>query len=389
MIIELVNKKIERDIAKLQYEDEIVVAKKINANNAISGVINSYDILPKTHFLKRLWIEKRRSDRSKSPLSVALFYLEAEHWEFNGYFLKLIQKKIRETDIIGYLDWNTIAIIFTDTNEDGLRQCLEKIAGQNEKALFSIKTATYPNDLFESLLSENQDQPPAQGLSPLDCDDYMKYILFKEFIKRGIDIVGALVGMLLFSPIILLTAIAVKATSKGPVIFKQLRLGKGGVPFVFYKFRSMYSNMDDKIHREYVSQLIQGKHDLINQGGSKKPLYKIKSDPRITPVGRFIRKTSIDEIPQLFNVLKGNMSLVGPRPPLPYEAEKYEAWHLRRILEIKPGITGLWQVEGRSKTSFNDMVRLDLCYIRDWSLTLDLRILIKTIKVVFGSPGAC
>jgi lipopolysaccharide/colanic/teichoic acid biosynthesis glycosyltransferase len=150
----------------------------------------------------------------------------------------------------------------------------------------------------------------------------------------------------------------------------------------------MSVNVDDTIHREFVTTLINGGHTDINQQDADKPLYKIKADPRLTPIGQFIRRTSLDELPQLFNVLKGDMSLVGPRPPLLYEAEKYQSWHLRRILEIKPGITGLWQVEGRSKVSFDEMVRMDLRYTRDWSLALDLKILIKTIAVVLGRDGA-
>ena len=194
--------------------------------------------------------------------------------------------------------------------------------------------------------------------------------------------------MVLLSPVMLITALAVAATSPGPVILKQVRLGKNGVPFVFYKFRSMVANTDDRIHREYVTSLINGDLEKINQGSPAKPLYKIEFDPRVTKVGRIIRKTSIDELPQLFNVLKGDMSLVGPRPPLPYEAENYQSWHLRRILEAKPGMTGLWQVEGRSKICFDEMVRRDLRYIQSCSLLLDLRILLKTIKVVFRCEGA-
>jgi lipopolysaccharide/colanic/teichoic acid biosynthesis glycosyltransferase len=186
----------------------------------------------------------------------------------------------------------------------------------------------------------------------------------------------------------LITALAIKATSPGPVIFSQTRLGKQGTPFTFYKFRSMHVNMDNQIHREYVQDFIKGNHAKINQGDAEKPLYKIKSDPRITRIGKFIRKTSIDELPQFFNVLKGDMSLVGPRPPLPYEAEKYQAWHLRRILEMKPGITGLWQVEGRSKTEWNDSVRLDIRYIQNWSLLYDLKILLRTVKEVLRCRGA-
>ena len=206
--------------------------------------------------------------------------------------------------------------------------------------------------------------------------------------KRGLDIVGSLAAILVFLPLMLIVAAAIKLTSPGPVIFKQTRLGYRATPFVFYKFRSMAQNADDRIHREYVASLIKGDHAAINQGDSANPVYKMKADPRVTRIGRIIRKTSIDELPQLFNVLKGDMSLVGPRPPIPYEAEKYEPWHLRRILEIKPGITGLWQVEGRSKTSFDDMVRLDLRYVRYCSLTLDVKILLKTLVVVLKREGA-
>ena len=183
-------------------------------------------------------------------------------------------------------------------------------------------------------------------------------------------------------------ALLIKATSPGPVIFRQLRLGQKGVRIQFYKFRSMRTGTDDQIHRKYVEKLIKGNVDEINQGERDRPLYKIKEDPRVTGVGKIIRKLSIDELPQLYNVLKGEMSLVGPRPPLPYEVEKYEPWHLRRILEVKPGITGLWQVEGRSKTSFNDMVRLDLRYVQNWSLLLDLKILVRTVKAVLKPTGA-
>ena len=133
--------------------------------------------------------------------------------------------------------------------------------------------------------------------------------------------------------------------------------------------------------------LIDGKHDQINQGNRENPLYKLKNDSRVTPVGRIIRKLSIDELPQLLNVLRGEMSLVGPRPPMPFEVEKYKSWHLRRILEVKPGITGLWQVEGRSRTSFDDMVRLDIRYVQNWSLWLDLKILAKTVREVLMPKG--
>ena len=199
---------------------------------------------------------------------------------------------------------------------------------------------------------------------------------------------GAIIAVCLFAPLMLLVAIAVALSSPGPIIFKQKRLGIGGRPFTFYKFRSMRVANDDGIHRAFVTSLIKGEQGSIDQAAVAKPVYKIQSDPRVTRVGKFIRKSSLDELPQFFNVLLGDMSLVGPRPPLPYEAVNYQSWHLRRIQTVKPGITGLWQVEGRSRVSFEEMVRMDLRYIRQCSLLLDLKILLKTIKVVALCEGA-
>jgi lipopolysaccharide/colanic/teichoic acid biosynthesis glycosyltransferase len=149
----------------------------------------------------------------------------------------------------------------------------------------------------------------------------------------------------------------------------------------------MRADADQNLHREYVKKLITS-DDKGESGDSERPWFKMEADPRITPVGQFLRKTSIDELPQLFNVLRGDMSLVGPRPPIPYEVESYSAWHLRRILEVKPGITGLWQTEGRGVITFEDMVRLDIRYARHWTVLMDIRILLKTVKVVLQRRGA-
>jgi len=346
------------------------------------------NILPKPHFLDRLRVEKRRADRSKSPLSIALLSLKEE--TFNGHkpiekFLKSLHKNTRETDIKGWLGHDVIGLILPDTDDEGVKFCVEKIADGNGDPKFSAITGTYPNYLFQKLLTDEENYP---DLFPIDLDEPTKSHSFQIALKRVMDILGSLVGLILFSPLMLLTAIAIKITSAGPIIFKQFRFGKKGIHFSFYKFRSMYSDVDDQIHREYVTNLIKGDLEKINQGDEETPLYKMKSDPRVTPVGQIIRKTSIDEIPQFLNVLKGEMSLVGPRPPIPYEVEKYEPWHLRRILEVKPGITGLWQVDGRSITSFDDMVRLDLRYVQNWSLWLDIKILLKTVKVFVHPKGA-
>ena len=196
-------------------------------------------------------------------------------------------------------------------------------------------------------------------------------------IKRAIDVVGALVGIILSSPIMLATAIAIKINSPGPVIFRQTRVGINGHKFCIFKFRSMYMDAEKRL-KELMRH---------NEMGDSR-LFKMKDDPRITRVGKIIRKTSIDELPQFFNVLLGTMSLVGTRPPTVSEVEQYERHHYRRI-SIKPGITGIWQTSGRNDvTDFEDVIQMDLEYIENWSVMLDLRLLIKTLQVVFNKQGA-
>ena len=194
-------------------------------------------------------------------------------------------------------------------------------------------------------------------------------------LKRSIDLVGSIVALVAFSPILIFIALLIKLDSKGPVLFIQKRCGKNGKVFNMYKFRSMCINAEDKL------QQIQH----LNE--AKGFMFKIKDDPRLTQIGKYIRKTSIDELPQLINIFKGEMSFVGPRPPLPNEVEKYNLWHKLR-LSVKPGLTGLWQISGRSDLGFNDMVMLDLKYISERNLVYDLIIILKTIPVVLRSYGA-
>jgi exopolysaccharide biosynthesis polyprenyl glycosylphosphotransferase len=203
-------------------------------------------------------------------------------------------------------------------------------------------------------------------------------------VKNIFDMFGSFTALLLFSPIFLIAAIAIKATSDGPVFYRQERLGFNGRIFSVLKFRSMYTHSDSKEHRKYIEKYIGDQQNAAVEPG----VFKLNNDTRITPVGNFMRKTSIDELPQLINVLRGEMSLVGPRPPIPYECDLYDIWHKRRLLSCKPGITGLWQVTGRSRTTFDEMVRLDIKYISEWSLWLDLKILLKTPKAVLGGKGA-
>jgi exopolysaccharide biosynthesis polyprenyl glycosylphosphotransferase len=207
----------------------------------------------------------------------------------------------------------------------------------------------------------------------------------QQALKRAMDVIISGTGLLLLSPLLLVTAIAIRLESSGPVFFRQERVGRDGRKFWFFKFRSMGVDSDDSIHRRYVQSLIAGGGQPGNPGGDK--AYKLTDDPRITRVGRFIRRYSIDEIPQLINVLRGDMSLVGPRPPIAYEVQEYSEWHRKR-LSIRPGITGLWQTMGRSKRTYNQMVKLDIFYIDHYSLWLDLRILLRTLAVVLRGSDA-
>jgi exopolysaccharide biosynthesis polyprenyl glycosylphosphotransferase len=207
---------------------------------------------------------------------------------------------------------------------------------------------------------------------------------WKLRLKRSVDVAVALLGGIVVLPVLVLVALAIRLTSPGPILYKQQRVGRGGREFTFFKFRSMYADTDDRAHREYAEALMRGEPAGVNIRGEK--VYKLIDDPRVTPVGRFIRATSLDEFPQLWNVIRGDMSLVGPRPCLPYEWELYEEWQRPR-LSVLPGITGLWQVSGRSQVPFEEMVLLDLHYIANWSPSLDFRLLLKTVPVVLNGSG--
>ena len=199
-------------------------------------------------------------------------------------------------------------------------------------------------------------------------------------LKRAPDLLLASLVLIVFSSLLFLIMLAIKIGSSGPVFYKQIRLGKGGKPFRFYKFRSMYVNADDAEHRSYVRNLIKaGSPYDVDENG--KPLFKICDDGRVTRVGKLIRKYNLDEFPQLFNILRGEMSLVGPRPPLPCEYKDYRNWHRKRLDGI-PGITGLWQVSGKNRIPFEEMVKLDIHYLKNWSLWLDIKIILRTMPVM-------
>lgn len=235
--------------------------------------------------------------------------------------------------------------------------------------------------------SEEKAAADSETIEPIiEVNATSRWRAFTYQIKRAIDFTGAVFGLFFLCPVMLLIAAVIKLTSSGPVFFTQERVGKNGKVFKFIKFRSMYVNVNDEAHREYVTKLIKGQ--ITNEKtASDKALFKLENDDRITRIGRILRKYSLDELPQLINVLKGEMSLVGPRPAIPYEVNNYSYWHMQRFNAL-PGITGLWQVNGRSRTTFSEMVRYDIQYISDWSLWLDIKILFRTIPAVLSSDGA-
>ncbi len=201
-----------------------------------------------------------------------------------------------------------------------------------------------------------------------------------EMMKRWMDVTVSIIMYIIFSPLFVIIPILIKITSKGPVFYRQLRLGKDGRPFVFLKFRSMYNNSDHSIHKKYIE-------DYMNGNGNNGGIYKINHDKRITPLGKILRKASIDELPQLWNVLRGDMSIVGPRPPIYYEYNMKKEIQKKR-LKVKPGITGLWQIRGRSKVQFYDMIKMDLRYIRASSIIFDILIMFETVHIIFSGKGA-
>jgi lipopolysaccharide/colanic/teichoic acid biosynthesis glycosyltransferase len=351
------------------------------------------NICEECDFLQVLYLERRRSERSSRPLCLVLLEgigipeVDAREMAFQK-ILEILGPSVRETDTVGwYKQKCTVGILFSDLNsaDSGVVNTLRTkvsnvitaVLGPDLASRIRISTHVFPS-------SNDLGTDPADLILYPELPHQSQSRKTARLLKRVIDVVGTFLLLCLLAPILVLIALVIKLSSKGPVIFRQARVGECGQLFSFWKFRSMYVDSDAAIHKEYVTNFISREQPAAETG----TVYKITNDPRITPVGRFLRKTSLDELPQLWNVIRGEMSLVGPRPPLPYELDCYALWHRRRVLEGKPGITGLWQVTGRSRTNFNDMVRLDLRYVQQWSIWLDIKILLQTPKAVFNGEGA-
>ncbi len=356
----------------------------------------TFSVLSEESFHRMIALERKRTERSGQPFLLML--LDAGNClpsdktgKVLARILAALSLSTRETDVTGwYKEHSAVGVMFTDISaadrESIVGTMMSRVSEtlRNNLSLEKFSQVSISMHVFP----EAWDQESTHGNPTLYPDFVNRHQTqkFGRMAKRGMDIVGSAAALVVLSPVFLAVAALVKLSSEGPVLFRQERLGQFGKPFTFLKFRSMYANNDRKIHQEFMKRVIKGDHDGRAEGG-KKSVYKMTNDPRITKIGSILRRTSLDELPQFINVLRGEMSLVGPRPPIAYECHEYDLWHRRRVLEVKPGITGLWQVRGRSRVRFDDMVRLDLQYVRTWSLWLDVQILAQTPRALFSDDA--
>jgi lipopolysaccharide/colanic/teichoic acid biosynthesis glycosyltransferase len=348
--------------------------------------------LPQLLFMDALARERKRAERFGQPFTLLLVEMPAIEaasatTSIAAAAADALSATCGETAIVGWLEEQSVlgAIIPEATigwNRLGrLREELARRIDPDVVDQLPTHTHFFPGSTTK----------PAEARAGHDL--LMGFLPVKErariahyALKRCLDIAGSFALLMLLSPVFLLTAILLKLTSAGPIMFRQARIGRMGKPFMMLKFRTMRVNADSALHRQFVTQFIRSSGQLQPSDGTA--TFKLTNDPRVTPIGRILRKTSLDELPQLWNVLRGDMSLVGPRPALGYEVEQYRPWQWRRVLEAKPGITGLWQVEGRSRTTFEEMVRLDIRYARTCSFRNDIRILLATPRAVISGTGA-
>lgn len=365
---------------------------RVNSSASKSVAESVHRVTAEGAFHQVLSLERKRTERSGRPFVLMLLDCGSEPLaDASAMILRRIAGIIvdvtRETDSVGWYSLHSVlGVIFTDVAKENS----EAICSVIQKRISTVLGNGISGDQLKCINVSFHMFPENEGngnggwtRNPLLYPDHVAQGKSKglvRLLKRLVDMVVAAIGLLLCSPLFIIISAVVKLSSCGPVFYRQERIGQHGVPFVFLKFRSMYVDSDPREHKEYVHQIIAGKAEPYTQNGTS--VYKLTTDPRVTRVGALLRKTSLDELPQLVNVLRGEMSLVGPRPPIAYEVEAYRLWHRRRILEAKPGITGLWQVNGRSRVKFDEMVRLDLAYAKTWSLWLDVKILLRTPRAV-------
>ncbi len=355
-------------------------------------------ILRRFEFQRLLDRERCRSDQNAHPFSLLLFDIEAKTPSDLRRLCHLLASRIRLTDDVGWFNDDHIGVLLPDTPAAGawafmtdITRGLQRIAcpvpirvytygGQSHRAMMEAPASPEaaappaPDPAYQEV--REPPPPPASG-QPLPAAEDMTELFLRPlpWWKRVEDVLGSLAALVIFSPLFLLIAIGVKLSSPGPIIYRQKRVGRGGKVFTFYKFRTMVQDAD------------QRKQDLLPYNEMDGPVFKMRDDPRVTRFGRFLRRSSLDEIPQLWNVLKGDMTLVGPRPPTPDEVRRYDRWHRRR-LEVIGGITGIWQVSGRNEVPFTEWMRMDARYVRKTSLWTDVKILFRTVWAVITGRGA-
>ena len=363
-------------------------------SNEDRGIVNQET------FHRMISLERRRTERSRKPFLLMLLDMgdrapSEGTIKSLGKMASALSVSTRETDVAGWYKSDCVlGVMFTEIGIEDRNSIVSTMIARLSTALRTDLSLEQFNQISVSfhLFPEewNQDEPrrPSNPALYPDLSKRAEGRRLANSLKRMMDVAGSAAALVFAAPLFLGIALAIKATSSGPVFFRQRRIGQHGTPFVFLKFRSMHTGNDASNHKEYVQKLIAGKAERNPSNGNGEGVFKLTKDPRITRVGAFLRRTSLDELPQFINVLRGEMSLVGPRPPVPYEVEAYDVWHRRRLLEAKPGITGLWQVSGRCRVTFDDMVRLDLHYARHWSPWMDIKILARTPAVVVLGDGA-
>jgi lipopolysaccharide/colanic/teichoic acid biosynthesis glycosyltransferase len=346
-------------------------------------------VLNPESFHRRIALERKRTERSRKPFLLVLLDSTPRNGKLLGEILTLLSASTRETDVTGWYDGASVGgVMFTEIGHGDRTSIVSTMLARVNSILHKHLSIAQANQIRISshLFPDDWDHDISQHSSnPALYPDLMgrdRARKVSSIVKRTMDIAGSALALVALCPLFLAIAIAIKISSAGPVLFRQKRIGQFGTCFVFLKFRSMYVNNDASVHESYVRKLIAGEAERQVSNGNCEGVYKLTADPRVTSVGNFLRRTSLDELPQFLNVFKGEMSLVGPRPALPYEVGAYDIWHRRRLVEVKPGMTGLWQVTGRNRVKFDDMVRLDVTYARTWSLWLDMKILMRTPRAV-------
>ena len=343
--------------------------------------------------------ERKRTDRSGLAMAMLLIGVQDSRPENQPALIAGIAGALAaiksDIDMLGWFERESImGLIVPELDPADLASTCERLKSEFRKEI----TNRFEGGLTERLSITLRVYPQPQQLreEELQTVDPLLYpemhaqqerVAMFQVLKRSMDILGSLVLLIVLSPLLLGIALLVKLSSPGPVLFRQVRIGRMLKPFMMSKFRTMFADADHRIHHHYVSWFITSSDKGQEQDENK--IFKLTNDPRITPIGHFLRKTSLDELPQLWNVLRGEMSLVGPRPPLRYELRQYKSWHRHRVLDSMPGLTGLWQVTGRSRTTFDEMVRLDIRYARGRSLWADIKILLATPAAVIRGKGAC